>query len=66
MQQSISATLYGDRFHQAVNGTMIVIAENIAEVGRMIRSFVEELDSDVIEAIDGSTAVEAYGSVRHD
>ena len=66
MQQSISAASYGDRFHQSVNGTMIVIAEDNAEVGRMIRSFVEEIDSDVIEAIDGSTAVEAYERIRPD
>lgn len=43
-----------------INETMILIAENNPEVRRMIRSFVEEIDSDVIEAIDGSTAIAAY------
>jgi CheY-like chemotaxis protein len=49
-----------------INETMILIAENNPEVRRMIRSFVEEIDSDVIEAIDGSTAVTAYELHRPD
>ena len=39
---------------------MILIAENNRGVRRMIRSVVQEIDADVIEAIDGSTAIEAY------
>jgi len=66
MQQSMSAPLDSDRYHQSANETMILIAENNAEVRRMIRSFVEEIDGDVIEAIDGSTAVEAYERHRPD
>jgi len=60
MQQSMSAALDSDRYHQSANETMILIADNNPEIRRMIRSFVEEIDIGVIEAIDGSTAIAAY------
>ena len=39
---------------------MILIADDNDDVRRMIRSLIEEIDADVIEANDGGTAIEAF------
>ena len=39
---------------------MILIADDNADVRRMIRSLIEDNDTEIIEAADGGEAVEAY------
>ena len=39
---------------------MILIADDNADVRRIIRNLVEDIDSDVVECSDGSEAVEAF------
>ena len=39
---------------------MILIADDNDDVRRMIRSLIDEIDPDVIEAIDGGSAIEAF------
>ena len=39
---------------------MILIADDNDDVRRMIRSLIEEIDEDVIEATDGGAAIEAF------
>ena len=39
---------------------MILIADDNDDVRRMIRSLIEEIDADVIEAADGGSAIEAF------
>lgn len=45
---------------------MILIADDSADVRRMIRSLIEEIDPEVIEATDGGSAVEAFELNRPD
>src|SRR5258708_2452904 len=39
---------------------MILIADDNDDVRRMVRSLIEEIDADVIEATDGGSAIEAF------
>src|SRR5688500_7994724 len=39
---------------------MILIVDDNIDVRRMIRSLIEEIDADVIEASDGGSAIEAF------
>ena len=39
---------------------MILIVDDNDDVRRMIRSLIEEIDADVIEATDGGSAIEAF------
>ena len=43
---------------------MILIADDNDDVRRMIRSLIEEIDADVIEATDGGSAIEAFERQR--
>src|SRR5829696_6100648 len=43
---------------------MILIADDNAEVRRMIRNLVEDIDPDIVECTDGSAAVESY-AIHH-
>jgi two-component system response regulator DegU len=45
---------------------MILIAEDNAEVRRMIRNLIEDIDGDIAECSDGGEAIEAYESNHHD
>jgi len=45
---------------------MILIADDNNDVRRMIRSLIEDLDTEVIEAVDGGSAIEAYDDLRPD
>ena len=45
---------------------MILIAEDNAEVRRMIRNLIEDIDGDIAECSDGGEAIEAYESSHHD
>ena len=45
---------------------MILIADDNADVRRIIRSLIEEIDPDVIECSDGGSATEAYELHRPD
>jgi two-component system response regulator DegU len=45
---------------------MILIAEDNAEVRRMIRNLIEDLDGDIAECSDGGEAIKAYESNHHD
>ena len=45
---------------------MILIADDNADVRRMIRSLLEETDADVVECSDGGAAIEAYDDLRPD
>jgi CheY-like chemotaxis protein len=43
---------------------MILIVDDNNNVRRMIRSLIEEIDADVIEAADGGSAIEAFEQQR--
>ena len=45
---------------------MILIADDNNDVRRMIRSLIEDLDTDVVEAVDGGSAIEAYDDLLPD
>ena len=45
---------------------MILIADDNHDVRRMIRSLIEEIDADVIEATDGGSAVDAFEQQQPD
>jgi CheY-like chemotaxis protein len=45
---------------------MILIADDSADVRRMIRSLLEETDADVAECSDGGAAIEAYDDLQPD
>lgn len=45
---------------------MILIADDNADVRRMIRSLLEETDADVAECSDGGRAIEAYEEFQPD
>jgi CheY-like chemotaxis protein len=46
--------------------TMILIADDNPDVRRMIRSLLEEIDTEVAECADGVVAVEAFDDLRPD
>ena len=45
---------------------MILIAEDNAEVRRMIRKLIEDINPEILECSDGAGAIEAYESNHHD
>src|SRR5688572_16529818 len=45
---------------------MILIADDNADVRRMIRSLLEETDADVVECSDGGAAIIAYDDLQPD
>jgi len=45
---------------------MIVIAEDKAEVRRMIRKLIEDIDGDIVECSDGDEAIKAYETNQPD
>jgi len=45
---------------QSITETMILIAEDNAEVRRMIRKLIEDIDTQILECSDGTEAIEAY------
>ena len=45
---------------------MILIADDNSDVRRMIRSLLEEIDTDVAECSDGGAAIEAYDELEPD
>jgi len=45
---------------------MILIAEDNAEVRRMIRELIEDIDAQILECSDGGEAIEAYEVNRPD
>ena len=45
---------------------MIVIAEDKAEVRRMIRKLIEDIDGEIVECSDGDEAIEAYETNQPD
>jgi CheY-like chemotaxis protein len=45
---------------------MILIAEDNAEVRRMIRNLIEDIDPEIVECSDGGEAIAAYESNRPD
>jgi CheY-like chemotaxis protein len=45
---------------------MILIADDNPDVRRMIRSLLEEIDTDVAECSDGGAAIEAYVELQPD
>ena len=45
---------------------MILIAEDKAEVRRMIRKLIEDIDASIVECSDGGAAIDAYESNHPD
>ena len=45
---------------------MILIAEDNAQVRRMIRDLIEDIDAEIIECEDGGEAIEAYNKHQPD
>ena len=45
---------------------MILIAEDNAEVRRMIRNLIEDIDADIVECSDGGEAIETYETKQPD
>lgn len=54
------------RISSKVLNKMVLIADDNDDVRRMIRSLIEGIDTDVIEAADGGSAIEAFERQRPD
>jgi two-component system, chemotaxis family, chemotaxis protein CheY len=61
---SVLAKCETDLVSRKVTNQMILIVDDNENVRRMIRSLIEELDPEVIEAIDGGSAIAAFEQQR--